>query len=152
PALIYSFGNDQVFAYIVTDKTLPGYLLQRRDGSFKRIVPWPKGIDPQNPFKNGLFFTDYAGDVFYDRDADRRIVGHHTRDNRGVALGIRPRFLAWIDWHTLVTCGNDGVRVVHDDGVTPELILDNDICKTQILYTNRGYVYYAVGTTVRKTK
>ena len=65
PALLYSLGADDVFAYIVTSAALPGYLIQRRDGSFKRIVPWPKGIDPANPFKNGLFFGDNgAGDFF----------------------------------------------------------------------------------------
>jgi len=153
PALLYSLGADDVFAYIVTNPALPGYLLQRRDGSFKRIVPWPKGIDPANPFKNGLFFGDNgAGDVFYDRDIDGRIVGHHTRDNTDVDLGIRPRFLAWVDSKRFVTCGNDGVRVVFVDGVTPELVLDDDICKTQLLGLSGGYVYYNVATTVRKAK
>jgi hypothetical protein len=153
PALLYSLGSDDVFAYIVTSPALPGYLIQRRDGSFKRIVPWPKGIDPANPFKNGLFFGDTgAGDTFYDRDANGRIVGHHTRDNVDIDLGIRPRFLVWSDANTLVTCGNDGVRVVPIDGVTPERILDEEICKPSLLYILHGYVYYNVGTTMRKTK
>jgi hypothetical protein len=152
-ALIYSLGDDDVFAYIVTDPGTPGYILQRRDGSYRRIVPWPAGIDPANPFKNGLFFGDTgAGDTFYDRDADGRIVGHHTRDNVDIDLGIRPRFLAWSDANTLVTCGNDGVRVVPVDGVTSERILDEEICKPSLLYINRGYVYYNVGMTMRKTK
>jgi hypothetical protein len=153
PALLYSMGADDVFAYIVTNAALPGYLIQRRDGSFKRIVPWPKGIDPSNPFKNGLFFSDDgAGDVFYDRDADGRIVGHHTRDNLDIDLGIRPRFLAWVDSKRLLTCGVDGLRVVPVDGVTPELVLDEDICKTSMLTIDGGYVYYDVATTVRKAK
>ena len=153
PALLYSLGADDVFAYIVTNPALSGYLLQRRDGSFKRIVPWPKGIDPANPFKNGLFFGDAgAGDTFYDRDIDGRIVGHHTRDNLDVDLGIRPRFLAWVDAKRFVTCGPDGVRVVWVDGVTPEQILDEEICKTALLAVSGGYVYYEVGQTVRKTK
>ena len=153
PALIYSMGADDAFAYIVTNPGLPGYLIQRRDGSYKRIVPWPKGIDPANPFKNGLFFSDDgAGDVFYDRDIDGRIVGHHTRDSLDVDLGIRPRFLAWVDSRRLVTCGPDGVRLVPVDGVTPETVLDNDICKTALLAVAGGYVYYEVGTTVRKAK
>ena len=153
PALLYSLGNDDVFAYIVTTPALPGYLIQRRDGSYKRIIPWPKGIDPANPFKNGLFFgDDGAGDVFYDRDGDGRIVGHHTRDNLDVDLGIRPRFLSWVDPKRFVTCGADGVRVVFVDGVTPELVLDGDICKPALLAQAGGYVYYDVGTTVRKAK
>lgn len=153
PALIYSLGADDVFAYIVTDPSLPGYILQRRDGSFRRVVPWPAGIDPANPFKNGLFFGDTgAGDVFYDRDGEGRIVGHHTRDNVDIDLGIRPRFLAWLDAKTLVTCGNDGVRVVPVDGVTPERILDEEICKPSLLWINGGYVYYVVDTTIRKTR
>jgi hypothetical protein len=153
PALLYSLGADDVFAYIVTNPGLPGYLLQRRDGSYKRIVPWPKGIDPANPFKNGLFFGDNGpGDVFYDRDVDGRIVGHHTRDNIDVDLGIRPRFLAWVDQKRFVTCGPDGVRVVFADGVTPEVVLDDDICKTSLLAQAGGYIYYDVGTTLRKVK
>jgi hypothetical protein len=153
PALLYSLGADDVFAYIVTSPALPGYLIQRRDGSFKRIVPWPKGIDPANPFKNGLFFgDDGAGDTFYDRDIDGRIVGHHTRDNLDVDLGIRPRFLAWVDSKRFVTCGPDGVRVVFVDGKTPELVLDDDLCKTSLLAVANGYVYYDVATTVRKAK
>src|SRR5437868_2203145 len=148
PALLYSMGADDVFAYIVTNPALPGYLIQRRDDSFKRVVPWPKGIDPSNPFKNGLFFSDDgAGDVFYDRDADGRIVGHHTKDNLDIDLGIRPRFLAWVDSKRLLTCGVDGVRVVPVDGVTPESVLDEDICKTSMLTIDGGYVYYDVGTT-----
>jgi hypothetical protein len=153
PALLYSLGADDVFAYIVTNPALPGYLIQRRDGSYRRIIPWPKGIDPGNPFKNGLFFGDDGpGDVFYDRDIDGRIVGHHTRDNVDVDLGIRPRFLAWVDPKRFVTCGVDGVRVVPVDGVTPETVLDDDQCKTSLLGLAGGYVYYDVGTTVRKTK
>jgi hypothetical protein len=153
PALLYSLGADDVFAYIVTNPALPGYLIQRRDGSYKRIVPWPKGIDPANPFKNGLFFGDNgAGDVFYDRDIDGRIVGHHTRDAIDVDLGIRPRFLAWVDSRRFVTCGGDGVRVVPVDGVTAETILDNDLCKSSLLGISGGYVYYDVATTVRKVK
>ncbi|HEY1587708.1 MAG TPA: hypothetical protein VGH63_18545, partial [Polyangia bacterium] len=152
PALLYSLGADDKFAYIVTDPSLPGYLLQRRDGSFKRIVPWPKGIDPSNPFKNGLFFgDDGAGDTFYDRDADGRIVGHHTFDNADIDLGIRPRFLTWADSKHLVTCGGDGVRLVPVDG-SAETILDNDICKTSLLAVADGYVYYYVDTSVRKAK
>ncbi len=153
PALLYSLGADDVFAYIVTNPALPGYLIQRRDGSFHRIVPWPKGIDPANPFKNGLFFgDDGAGDTFYDRDIDGRIVGHHTRDNLDVDLGIRPRFIAWVDGKRFVTCGGDGVRVVFVDGVTPEEVLDEEICKTSLLAVANGYVYYDVATTVRKVK
>jgi len=149
--LIYSLGADDVFAYIVMNPALPGYLLQRRDGSFKRIVPWPKGIDPSNPFKNGLFFGDIdAGKTFYDRDGDGRIVGHHTYDNVDVDLGIRPRFLAWVDSKRFVTCGNDGVRLVPVDGVTPETVLDNDICKAQLLAVANNFVYYDVATSVRK--
>ena len=153
PALLYSLGADDVFAYIVTNPALPGYLIQRRDGSFKRVVPWPKGIDPANPFKNGLFFGDNSvGDTFYDRDIDGRIVGHHTRDNVDIDLGIRPRFLAWVDSKRFVTCGPDGVRVVFVDGATPEVVLDDDLCKTSLLAVANGYVYYDVATTVRKAK
>ena len=153
PAVIYSFGADDVFAYIVTGADQPGYIIQRRDGSYRRIVPWPKGVDPANPFKNGGFFSDSgAGKVFYDRDIDGRVVGHHTTDNRDVDLGIRPRFLAWIDANTLITCGDDGLRVVPADGVTSERILDEDPCRQQLLYFNAGYVYYDVGFTVRKAK
>lgn len=153
PALLYSLGADDGFAYIVTNAALPGYLLQRRDGSYKRIIPWPKGIDPTNPFKNGLFFRDDGpGDVFYDRDGDGRIVGHHTRDNLDVDLGIRPRFIQWIDPARFVTCGADGVRVVFVDGVTPEIVLDDDICQPSLLAQYGGYVYYDVGTEVRKAR
>ena len=149
PALLYSLGADDVFAYIVTNPALPGYLLQRRDGSYKRIIPWPKGIDPANPFKQGLFFgDDGAGDVFYDRDVDGRIVGHDTRDNRDVDLGIRPRFLAWLDHQAAWSpAAADGVRLVPVDGVTPETVLDQDICKPALLAVADGYVYYEVGTT-----
>jgi hypothetical protein len=153
PALIYSLGADDVFAYIVMNPALPGYLLQRRDGSFKRIVPWPKGIDPSNPFKDGLFFGDYNnGDTFYDRDADGRIVGHSTKSNVDIDLGIRPRFLSWVDAKRFVTCGPDGVRVVFVDGKTPEVVIDSDLCKSALLGLANGYVYYEVATSIRKAK
>jgi hypothetical protein len=153
PAVLFSMGQDDVFAYLVTDDKLPGYIIQRRDESFRRIIPWPKGIDPANPFKNGTFFSDSgAGELFFDRDADGRLVAHHTRDNIDIDLGIRPRFLGFYDAHTLVTCGADGVRVVTTDGFTPERILDNDPCKQQMLNFSNGWVYYDVGTTMRKAK
>src|SRR5439155_18119081 len=153
PAVIFSLGQDDVFAYLVTDEKLPGYIIQRRDESFRRVVPWPKGVDPANPFKNGAFFGDISdGDLFFDRDGDGRVVGHHTRDNLDVDLGIRPRFLGFLDARTLITCGADGVRVVPTDGFTPERILDNDACKQQLLSVANGWVYYNVGTTLRKAK
>ena len=152
PALLYSMGADDKFAYIVMNAALPGYLIQRRDNSFKRIVPWPKGIDPNNPFKNGLFFTDDgAGDTFYDRDADGRIVGHRTYDNEDIDLGIRPRLLAWADSQHLVTCGPDGIRYLPVDGQHAETVLDGDLCKG-LLGVASGYVYYVVATVVRKAK
>jgi hypothetical protein len=153
PAVLFSGGADDVFVYLVTDGTQPGYLIQRRDESFKRIVPWPKGVMPSDPFRNGAYFFDSgAGELFFDRDADGRVVAHHTRDNLDVDLGIRPRFLAWLDAKTWVTCGNDGVRVVHLDGVTPERVLDADPCKQERLQLSRGYAYYDVGAELRKVK
>ncbi|MDB4966957.1 MAG: hypothetical protein JWN44_2646 [Myxococcales bacterium] len=152
-AVLFSMGEDDVFAYLVLDDKLPGYIIQRRDESFRRIVPWPKGIDPRDPFRNGAFFSDPgAGDLFFDRDGDGRLVAHHTRDNLDVDLGIRPRFLGFYDARTLVTCGNDGVRVVPIDGFTPERILDDEPCKPQLLTFTNGYVYYDVGTTLKKAR
>jgi hypothetical protein len=145
-------GEDQVFAFINMVATEPGYLLQRRDESFRRIVPWPKGVDPTSPFKDGAYFSDIGdGDYFFDRDIDGRVVAHSTRDNLDIDLGIRPRFMAWVDTNTLVSCGSDGVRVFTTDGFTPERILDNDPCKTQLLQLGDDTIYYDVGTTVRKT-
>lgn len=156
PAVLFSGANDNVFVYMVTDQRLPGYLIQQRDDSFHRIVPWPKGVAGAVPFKNGAFFFDNTGKWFLDRDADGRIVAHSTTDNSDVDIGIRPRFLGWVDERTLITCGPDGLRTVRIDGKTPERILDADICKPQLLWLNRDsrsrhlYAYYDVGTTVRK--
>lgn len=153
PAVLFSGGADDVFAYIVSDGSQPGYYLYRRDGSFSRIVPWPKGVTANDPFRNGAYWFDNdTGDTFFDRDADGRVVAHHTKDNIDVDLGIRPRFFAWLDTQTWVTCGNDGVRVVHLDGRTPESILDPDPCKQERLGLANGYAYYDVGTVVRKVK
>jgi hypothetical protein len=154
-AILLSGGNDEVFAYVVADPAVPGYILQRRDGRFYRVVHWPKGVDPVDPFANPnvIFFFDAGfGATFYDRDDDGRIVGHHTMDNIDIDLGIRPRTLGWLDDHTLITCGRDGVRLVPVDGKTPETVLDNDICLDKLLWVNNGHVYYEVGTVVRKTK
>jgi hypothetical protein len=154
-AILQSFGADQVFFYAVADPSLKGYFLIRRDGSFMRQVPWPKGIDASDPFSSPelMFFPDTgAGKTFYDRGVDGRIVGHHTLDAGDVDIGIRPKTLTWMDDHTLVTCGNDGVRVVPVDGMTAERVLDDNICQTTLLYLNDGYVYYDVDTAVRKTK
>jgi hypothetical protein len=145
-------GNDAVFVYMVTDGTQPGYLLQWRDESFRRIIPWPKGVDGANPFKNGAYFFQNTYEHFFDRDADGRLVAHDTRDNLDIDLGIRPPLVVSIDAKTLLTCGQDGVRIVFMDGVTPERMLDNDICKPGLVWLNHGYAYYYVGTTVRKTK
>jgi hypothetical protein len=57
-----------------------------------------------------------------------------------------------VDQKRFVTCGPDGVRVVFVDGVTPEVVLDDDLCKTSLLAQAGGYVYYDVGTTLRKVK
>jgi hypothetical protein len=155
PAILLSGGNDQVFAYLVADPTVPGYFLQRRDGRYSRLVHWPKGVDPADPFSNPnlMLFWDYGyGVTFYDRDNDGRIVGHHTMDNMDIDLGIRPQTLIWLDPHHLVTCGNDGVRIVSTDGVTPEVVLDNDICTNKLLQFDGDSVVYEVGDVIRKTK
>lgn len=155
PAILLSGGNDDVFCYAAADPTLPGYILQRRDGSFSRTVKWPKGIDPSDPFSNAqlqFFFDTGAGLTFYDRDGDGRIVGHHTTDDIDIDLGIRPKTWVWQDENTLVTCGRDGVRKVPVDGKTAETVLDADLCSNKLLWINNGYVYYEVDTFVRKTK
>src|SRR5262249_38240779 len=155
PAILMSGGNDEVFAYLAADPTVAGYILQRRDGSYRRVVPWPKGIDPLDPFSNPhlmLFFDDGFGATFYDRNPDGRLVGHHTQDEIDIDLGIRPRRLAWLDQHTLVSCGHDGVRVIPVDGVTAETVLENDICQDQGFFVSSGFVYYQVGTTLRRVK
>jgi hypothetical protein len=151
PQALFSGGEDDVFAYFPVGKKVPGYYLQRRDESFSRIVPWAKGVDPANPFKDSAFFFDGNGDRFFDRDSDGRLVAHSTHSSLDIDLGIRPRSIGWIDSHTLVTCGQDGVRVVPIDGKTPERVLDNDQCKPGRLSPWRGYVYYDVGTAIRKT-
>lgn len=152
-AVLFSGGADDVFAYIITDGNQPGYYLQRRDESFSRIVPWPKGVTANDPFRNGAYWFDNdTGDTFFDRDADGRVVAHSTRDNGDVDLGIRPRFFNWLDDKTWVTCGNDGVRIVHVDGRTPESVLDDTPCKQERLNLMNGYAYYDVGTTIRKVK
>ena len=162
PAIVVPGGADDVFAYVVADPSIPGYVLQRRDGSFSRTVPWPKGVDPTDPFSDTqliFFFDTGAGLTFYDRNDDGRIVGHHTKDNLDIDIGIRPRVLQWVDDNTLVTCGNDGVRLVYvtPDSTNmgklpPERVLDEDICQPTLLTQNSGYVYYEVGTVVRKAK
>jgi hypothetical protein len=151
-AVLFSGGNDQLFAYIGSDPLQSTYTIQRRDG-YSRSIPFPKGIDPGNPFGKGQFFWDAgAGDTFYDRTGDGRIVGHSTTSLADVDLGIRPRSIQWYGQHTLLTCGSDGVRLVPDDGKTPETILDNDICDPTLMWQNNGYLYYDVGNTIRKAK
>ena len=132
----------------------PAICIQRRDGSFKRIVPWPKGIDPANPFKNGLFFTDYCARRRLLRSRRRRAHRRppHARQHRRRSRHPPALPRSGSTRSTLVTCGADGVRVVPVDGVTPETVLDEDICKTALLMLADGFVYYDVGTTVRKAK
>lgn len=154
PGTLYVGGNDSVFAYLVTDGSQPGYLLQQRNGSFSRVIPWPKGVDPANPFAKGSFFFNGGGSIFYDRDADGRVVGHSTRDGRDTDVGVRPRYYAWLDNSHWVTCGPDGLRLVFLDGVTPERVLDNDPCAQDRINFSQDwtYVYYDVGTVLRKVK
>jgi hypothetical protein len=160
PAILFVGGGDTVFAYLPTSADQPGYILQRRFSSFMRIVPWPKGVDPANPFGKGNFFWDSTGDVFYDRNAEGRIVAHSAHDNTDIDLGIRPPFFNFISRKTLVTCGIDGVRLVPVDGKSPEIIVDDDVCAEGQLFwytdpSHRDYehtwIYYLVGKTLRKT-
>jgi hypothetical protein len=151
-AVLFVGGQDSAFVYMVTDGSQPGYLVQQRDRSFTRVVPWPKGVDPANPFGKGHFFWDNGrADVFYDQNADGRLIGHHARDNLDVDLGIRPTYLGWVDSSRLISCGIDGVRIIPVDG-TPEHILDNDPCSQSGLFINGDYAYYDVGTVLRKAK
>jgi hypothetical protein len=151
--ILYPAPNDVAFAYMVTDGKQPGYFLYRRDGSFKRIVPWPKGVSSTDPFGKGSYFWDSGrGNIFYDRDANGRVVGHDSRSNLDTDLGIRPRYAGWIDSRTLISCGTDGLRLVTADGKTPERILDDQVCQQSLLFVSNGFAYYEVGNTVRKTK
>ena len=110
--------------------------------------PGPRGSIRPTRSRTALFFSDDgAGRRFYDRDADGRIVGHHTHDNVDVDLGIRPRLLGLGRLASASSpAATDGVRVVPVDGVTPETVLDNDICKpANFSASANGFVYYDVG-------
>lgn len=144
-------GNDDVFTYMVGDKTLPGYVIQRRDNAFRRVIPWPKGVDAANPYGKGYFFWDAGqGQTFYDMDEDNRLVGHSAVDNTDIDLGIRTHSMAWVTYTSLASCGTDGVRLFSVDGSSPETILTNEACDATNFWINNGYVYYNAGTSIHK--
>ena len=144
-------GEDNVFTYMVSDSALPGYILQRRDTGFRRIIPWPKGVSPLNPYGKGYFFWDAGqGQTFYDMDEDNRLVGHSAVDNTDIDLGIRTHSMAWVTNSSLASCGVDGVRVFAVDGKSPEVILTNEVCDPTNFWINNGFVYYNSDTSIHK--
>jgi hypothetical protein len=151
-ALLYVGGTqDDVFTYMVSSKKQPGYIIQRRDSDFRRIIAWPKGVDPSNPYGKGYYFWDSGqGRVFYDMDADNRLVAHSALDNTDIDLGIHSRSLAWVNGTSLASCGDDGVRIFAVDGKTPESLLTDEVCVATNFWISDGFIYYDSGTNVRK--
>jgi hypothetical protein len=142
-------GDDTAFAYFHWDKSATGYVVQQRDESFSRSIPWPKGIDPANPFQDGQFF--WGDTTYYDRDKDGRIVGHDPKSMADVDLGIRPKTHFWYSGD-LMTCGDDGLRRVKTDGKTPDMVIYGDKCVSLPFALRHGSFFYMRGNQIWQVK
>ncbi|MDW8282112.1 MAG: hypothetical protein RMK29_10395 [Myxococcales bacterium] len=148
PAQIMTGGPEDVFLYWVTRPTTTHFDVVRRDGSFRRRIPVPRGVDPTRPLDKGGFF-DATGRRLLVRDGEGRVTLYSTVDEQDRDLGVRPRRMVLLPRERLLTCGEDGLRVVPLAG-GDDLVLDRDACQGNSLWTSGDSVFYTVGDHMRR--
>jgi hypothetical protein len=146
PAQLLTGGADDVFLYWVTRPQTTHFDVVRRDGSFRRRIPVPEGVDPAKPLDQGGFF-DGTGRRLFMRDGAGRVTIFSTVDEADVDLGVRPRRLLLLDGDEMLTCGEDGLRVVPLRGrelMPPDRILDKMPCQGSGLWFLGDALLYLV--------
>lgn len=108
-------GSGEVFVYWIKAAGARRFYLLRRDGTLQRALDLPRGADPLHPPTEDDLFFDLSGAWLFGRDRDGALVGYSTGDADDLHLGMRPR---WVRLHpqgkpALVTCGDDGLKVLY---------------------------------------
>ena len=149
PGVLFPSSANDLFVWWPARKDTTAFLIQRRDGSFSRVVPLPDGATGMIPFPTGRPFF-LPGNLFVTRDGNKVLVTHSTTSEKDTPLGVRPDTLAYDRARkALITCGTDGVRSVPVDA-SPERVLDPDACdETQGLGFHRGRAVYVAGHQLR---
>lgn len=148
PALLFPSDDDRVMFYIVQDADVTEYDLLRLDGSFRRKIPLPSGVEPIDPLAGMTFFFTGEGDAqrLVLRDADKNVTLYSTTAVQDVALGK----MAGVIWsqaslERIFVCGADGLFAMSFDGQTKTLY-DARPCATD--FTQLGitdeHIYYGV--------
>ena len=125
--------GDVAFAYIPTKNPDKMFFLYRSDGSVKRQLALPAGVDPKAPFEKGRFFFDSRGELFLAQDEAGLLVAHRTTAQVDRELGTFDRD-AVLDGktRTLWFCGMRGlVRLSLADGMAQ--VADPTACNPAIL-------------------
>lgn len=147
PALLLAGGNDTVFAYLAENPQTVHYDVVQRDGSYKRALPLPMGLNPLNPTENVRFFFNGDGSRLYVRDGNGLLVWYATRSEDKVELGVQPRLMLLDEGRgVLIACGSRGLNAVRIDG-SGETVLDPTPCGVNGSLWERGdkILYGAAG-------
>jgi hypothetical protein len=141
----FAIGYDEeAFLYWISTPTQKTFYTFRSDGSFMRQLKIPANVDPLSP-KLDFYWSDHSK-LLLTRDDDGDVLVHSTVESSDVDLGRRPKLLGVIGTTRLLTCGDDGLRVVKLDG-TSEQVLDPMPCDEQgdlaLRYVeSKTWVYY----------
>jgi hypothetical protein len=154
----FSVGpGEEAFLYWVAKPTQKTYFTFRTDGSFARQLKIPPNIDPLDP-RLQFYWSDRARHII-TREPDGNTLVHSTIDDQDFALGARPQLMGVLGTDQLLTCGDDGLRLVDldfatasTDGTPPkEQVLDAMPCDDRgalfVRYVEKQWwVYYGNDT------
>lgn len=131
PILVPS-ARDGAFLYIAQRPDAKLMYLVRTDGSYRRELPLPKGVDPTKALeKMRLQFLDDT--TLLVQDPMDQITLYSSTSKSMVPLGKHPRaFILDRTQTALLTCADDGVRRVPLDGAAASA-LETAGCDPEIL-------------------
>jgi hypothetical protein len=126
PAVMVLGGYDDVIAWLPLRPDNTEIVLFRRDGSFRRTLPVPAGVDPSD-YEKGTFFFTYGGDWLVVRDGNDQVTLYGTRSLDTREYGVVPGSLERTTDH-LLACGPGGLLTVALTGGV-RTVLDERPCQ-----------------------
>ncbi|MFO0573523.1 MAG: hypothetical protein U1A78_05975 [Polyangia bacterium] len=126
-------GNDAACVYVAQRPDAKLMYLLRSDGSYRRELPLPAGVDPMKVLEKARLSLLDDGSALLVQDAMDQVTLYGTQSETQVALGKQPRtFLFDREQRALLTCSDSGVLRVPLDG-SAAIRLDSAPCSADIL-------------------
>lgn len=140
--LLLSSPREEAFVYIASRVAANPLLLLRSDGTFKRQLALPMGVDAEHLFEKFRLFFDPTSDWLITRGPDGKLVARATREERDVELGASdPDLIFDSTREALISCGPEGLRRLPLSGL-PATQLDPKACQPAVLRALPGRVLY----------